>query len=268
MRFGKPDWSLQNELNSIQDLSKLFEFYLFCVTKEHVLNCSRQFNGGLIASPIDGTNDSRFVFQINEEIQAELLYEPNIFYADAEDAWLPNYRNTEAWKRKASRYINMGDNTASSIYNDGFKRRVDSRNVQKMYRIRRTPDIVLLLKSGISETMLIMDAKYMVSQKAFHEAMPECVMKYLHGIHLNSNGQNNSLALMIVNPDEEDITRHFHHDEYSIFGNKVVTPAIMTASIDVSKAHKLDSTIQRRYFPYIRAYGFKNYKARVRCNQK
>ncbi|MFH4347186.1 hypothetical protein WAJ13_22275, partial [Acinetobacter baumannii] len=82
-----------------------------------------------------------------------------------------------------------------------------------MYRIRRTPDIVLLLKSGISETMLIMDAKYMVSQKAFHEAMPECVMKYLHGIHLNSNGQNNSLALMIVNPDEEDITRHFHHDE-------------------------------------------------------
>lgn len=248
MRFGKPDWSLQNELNSIQDLSKLFEFYLFCVTKEHVLNCSRQFNGGLIASPIDGTNDSRFVFQINEEIQAELLYEPNIFYADAEDAWLPNYRNTEAWKRKASRYINIGDNTASSIYNDGFKRRVDSRNVQKMYRIRRTPDIVLLLKSGISETMLIMDAKYMVSQKAFHEAMPECVMKYLHGIHLNSNGQNNSLALMIVNPDEEDITRHFHHDEYSIFGNKVVTPAIMTASIDVSKAHKLDSTIQRNIF--------------------
>ena len=43
--------------------------FLFCVTKEHVLNCSRQFNGGLIASPIDGTNDSRFVFQINEEIQ-------------------------------------------------------------------------------------------------------------------------------------------------------------------------------------------------------
>ncbi|MFH4347355.1 hypothetical protein WAJ13_23140, partial [Acinetobacter baumannii] len=37
MRFGKPDWSLQNEVNSIQDLSKLFEFSLFCVTKEYVL---------------------------------------------------------------------------------------------------------------------------------------------------------------------------------------------------------------------------------------
>ncbi|MFH3574956.1 hypothetical protein WAI05_21680, partial [Acinetobacter baumannii] len=28
----------------------------------------------------------------------------------------------------------------------------------------------------------------------------------------------------------------------------MVTPAIMTASIDVSKAHKLDSTIQRNIF--------------------
>lgn len=249
MRFGSPDWSLQNELNSIQDLSKLFEFYLFCVTKEHVMNCSRQFNGGLIASPIDGSNDSRFVFQVNDQIQAELLYEPNIFHADADDAFLPNYRNTEAWKRKESRYgAKIEPSSTSYGRNDNFRLRVDRPNVQKMYRIRRTPDVVLRLKNGSEESLLIIDAKYMITPKAFHEAMPECVMKYLHGIHLGATGQNASIGLMIVNPDEEDITRHYHHDEYSIFGSKVVTPAIMTASIDVARAHKLGSTIQRDLF--------------------
>jgi len=250
MRFGSPDWSLQNELNSIQDLSKLFEFYLFCVTKEHVLNCSLQFNGGLIASPIDGSNDSRFVFQMNDEIQAELLYEPNIFHADTEDAVLPLYRNTEAWKRgRDNRYmVSKGEHSSVDARKDGFKLRVDHRNTQKNRRFHRSPDVVLRMKNGINESLLIIDAKYMTSQKAFYEAMPECVMKYLHGIHIAATGQNTSIGLMIVNPDEEDITRHFHHDEYSIFSSKPVTPAIMTASIDVAKAHKLDSTIQRNIF--------------------
>lgn len=252
LRFGSPDWSLQNELNSIQDLSKLFEFYLFCVTKEHVLNCSRRFNGGLIASPIDGSNDSRFVFQVNDKIQAELLYEPNIFHADADDALLPNYRNTEAWKRKESRYgSNVEPSSTNYGRNDSFRPRIDRQNVQKMYRIRRTPDIVLRFKTGSEESLLIMDAKYMITPKAFHEAMPDCVMKYLHGIHVRETGQNTAIGLMIVNPDEEDITRHYHHDEYSIFGSKVVTPAIMTASIDVARAHKIGSTIQRNLFRLI-----------------
>ena len=69
------------------------------MTKEHVLNYARQFNGGLIASPIDGSDDSRFVFKFNEDIMAELLYEPNIFNSmNEDDALLPDYCNTEAWK--------------------------------------------------------------------------------------------------------------------------------------------------------------------------
>lgn len=250
MRFGSPDWSLQNELNSIQDLSKLFEFYLFCVTKEHVLNYSLQFNGGLIESPIDGSNDSRFVFQMNDEIQAELLYEPHIFHADVDDAILPSYRNTEAWKQgQDNRYMeSKGEHSSVDARKDGFKLRVDYRNTQKHRRFRRSPDVVLRMKNKSNESLFIMDAKYMTSQKAFYEAMPECVMKYLHGIHIASTGQNPSIGLMIVNPDEEDITRHFHHDEYSIFGSKPVIPAIMTASIDVAKAHKINSTIQRNIF--------------------
>lgn len=250
-RFGTPDWSLQNELNSIQDLSKLFEFYVFCVTKEHVLNCSLQYHGGLIESPIDGTNDSRFVFQINQQIRAELLYEPNIFCnANQDDDLLPLYINTEAWKNKSdSRNLSKEYDSYNLIRKKhGFLLRVDGARVQKMYRMRRTPDIVLRLINDDQESLLMMDAKYMTTHKAFHFAMPECTMKYLHGIHVGATGKNNSIGLMIVNPDEDDLTIHYHRNEYSIFGNHPVTPAMMTAAIDVANSHNLGSTIQKNIF--------------------
>jgi len=253
-RFGTPDWSLQNELNSIQDLSKLFEFYLFCVTKEHVMNYSQQFHGGLIESPIDGTNDSRFIFQVNEDIKAELLYEPDIFYSDnQEDALLPLYKNTEAWNNKTdTRNLSPEYDSFAQIRNkNGFQLRVDGSRVQKIFRIRRAPDIILRFVNGEQESLLIMDAKYMTTHKAFHVAMPTCAMKYLHGIHVKNNGQNNSIGLIIVNPDEDDLTIHYHHNEYSIFGNYPVTPAIMTAAIDVARAHNLGSTIQKNLFRFM-----------------
>lgn len=245
LRFGNPDWSLQNELNSLQDLSKLFEFYLFCVTKEHVLNCSRQFNGDLVASPIDGSNDNSFIFQFGNELKAELLYEPNIFQSDASDATLPMYRNTEAWK---DGYYHRGFIAKPDGRKNGFLLRRNTETTKKNLRFRRSPDIVLRLIGRERESILIIDAKYMTSKKAFYEEMPQCVMKYLHGIQIGQTGENTSIGLMIVNPDEEDITRHFHHDEYSIFGPRTITPAIMTASIDVAKAHKFESTIQRNIF--------------------
>jgi len=88
----------------------------------------------------------------------------------------------------------------------------------------------------------------MTSEKAFHEAMRDCMIKYLHGIHFTATGENKTIGLMIVNPDEQDVTHHFHHDEYTIFGSMPVTPCVMTASIDISKAHHLNSTIQRNIF--------------------
>ena len=259
-RFGTPDWSLQNELNSIQDLSKLFEFYLFCVTKEHVMNCSQQFHGGLIESPIDGTNDSRFVFQVNEQIRAELLYEPDIFYSTKQDdALLPLYTNTEAWKNKTDTRSLPSEYDSYGRIRDkyGFLLRVDGLRTHKTYRMRRAPDILLRLMNGNQESLLIMDAKYMTTHKAFHVAMPECAMKYLHGIHIGATGQNNSIGLMIVNPDEDDLTIHFHHNEYSIFGNHPVTPAIMTAAIDVANAHNLGSTIQKNIFRFMELMALK-----------
>ncbi|HAV5391115.1 TPA: hypothetical protein JI093_06305 [Acinetobacter baumannii] len=235
MRFGTPDWSLQNELNSIQDLSKLFEFYLFCVSKEHILNFAKQYKGGISESPLDGSNDSRFIFKFGDGYKIELFYELDIYEKDVNDALLMEYRNTEAWK---------------PISNRNYRLRRDNLKTSKSFRYRRTPDVVVRLSKSDKDSLLLMDAKYMNSDKAFREAMPECVMKYIHGIH-KKNGINTSIGLMIVNPDEKNFIRHFHHDRYSIFGDSPVFPAIMTTSIDVASGHKYQSPLQQSIFKLI-----------------
>ena len=235
MRFGTPDWSLQNELNSIQDLSKLFEFYLFCVSKEHILNFVKQYRGCISESPLDGSKDSRFIFKFGNGYKIELFYELDIFEKDVSDALLSQYRNTEAWK---------------PISNKNFKLRRDNLKTTKLFRYRRTPDVVMRLSRDEKDSLLLIDAKYMNSDKAFREAMPECVMKYIHGIHIE-NGTNTSIGLMIVNPDEKNFIRHFHHDRYSIFGDTPVLPAIMTTSIDVALGHKYQSPLQKSIFRLI-----------------
>jgi hypothetical protein len=50
---------------------------------------------------------------------------------------------------------------------------------------------------------------------------------------------------MIVNPDEAGKTKHYHHHEYSIYGQYPVMPAIMVSSIQVGSAHREESNIKR-----------------------
>ena len=75
--------------------------------------------------------------------------------------------------------------------------------------------------------------------------LPELTMKYVHGIHRQTNGDNSTIALIIVNPNEAATTRHFHHYDYSIYGTNPVTPALLVSSIDVAAAHEPDSNFRR-----------------------
>ena len=36
---------------------------------------------------------------------------------------------------------------------------------------------------------------------------------------------------MIVNPSESCETRHFHHEKYSIYGTRPITPALLVSSL-------------------------------------
>jgi len=72
-------------------------------------------------------------------------------------------------------------------------------------------------------------------------------MKYIHGIHHKDTGQNHSVALMIINPtsDLKERTRHFHSDNYSIFGMHPVTPALLVSSLDFNNAETDESEFSK-----------------------
>ncbi len=229
-RHGAPDWSFQDELNSIKDIPRLFEYYLLCVTKHHLENM------GTPDVPVtqEYTKESSDIFEYKwGETKIRLMYEPQIWMAGHTQINSMNLVNTEGWTT-----INRENNywpNAKLLKPRGSTGRNSN----------RCPDLMIeISQENNNSSHIIIDAKYTDSKKAFITELPSLTMKYIHGIHQRNSHKNQTRALMIVNPDEKAHTKHFHHDDYSIYGRYPVTPALMVTSIDVSKAHESNSNIR------------------------
>ncbi|TNZ29962.1 hypothetical protein CGK50_24845, partial [Vibrio parahaemolyticus] len=67
------------------------------------------------------------------------------------------------------------------------KGKVTIRSSQHKYS-HRCPDIVIEVRNENKPSKLIvLDAKYTYPTLAFSKYLPECTMKYVHGIHNRSN---------------------------------------------------------------------------------
>lgn len=223
-RYGAPDWSFQDELFSIQSIPRLFEYYLLCVIKRH-----------LKESTIEGSsfNDEPEVPDIfvysGIDVTVKLMYEPDIWSVGHASAVDQDLVNTEGW----TVYYGRGDVKISKRGSFGG-------------RANRCPDIVIQLATkGQPRKYVIIDAKYTDNSRAYLNYLPELTMKYVHGIQRQGSGVNPTVALIIVNPSEEPVTRHFHHHDYSIYGKYAVTPALLVSSIDVSAAHEPGSNFRK-----------------------
>ena len=222
-RYGAPDWSFQDELFSIQSIPRLFEYYLFCIVKHHL--SSHQGNFVLIE---EGLDSDVFDYE-GSEVSIRLMYEPEIWMTGHSSAAGQDLVNTEGWTTK---------------YGQG-ETKISRRGSFGPWA-NRCPDIVIKLDNGKHPSKyIIIDAKYTDNGRAFLNYLPELTMKYVHGIHRQTNGDNSTIALIIVNPNEAATTRHFHHYDYSIYGANPVTPALLVSSIDVAAAHEPDSNFRR-----------------------
>lgn len=76
-RFGAPDWSLQEELFSIKDIPKLFEYYLLFLIKDH-FDKLPSVRGMTISSTTDAINDNDFEYAW-DGFQLSIRYEPKIW---------------------------------------------------------------------------------------------------------------------------------------------------------------------------------------------
>jgi hypothetical protein len=212
--YGQPDWSAQKELNSITNIPKLFEYYLFAVLQYHLEETTEEAS----------MKEDCFEYQ-QGKTQVRLRYEPKFWVVN--DSRVNFLVNTEGWAE---------NNKKTKL----FERKPNSQHSN------RSPDFTIeICHNNQKPTYFIIDAKYKKTNAAFKD-LSELTMKYLHGIHENKTGINLSEALMVVNPCEKgEITKHFHHKDYSIYGDYPVTPALMVTSIDVSKAHEKSSNLRQ-----------------------
>jgi hypothetical protein len=210
-RFGAPDWSVQEELFSIQSIPKLFEYYLLFLIKYHFDNVRLLgMKLDLINSPIMERNNFEYDWG---GYTVRLTYEMKAWTHDHASSAGADIINTEGW-------------TINPANGD-----LKPRGQHGPYS-NRSPDMIVCISTPTGEKkQLVLDAKYTTSKKAFTHYLPELTMKYLHGIHEKNTGKSLSSGLMIVNPSDYCETRHFHHSRYSIYGASPVTPALLVSSV-------------------------------------
>lgn len=205
-RFGSPDWSVQDELLSIQSIPKLFEYYSLFYIKAVL---EKKY---ISKSVIDPTSETlSFSFNFKKDLTLNLLYEPKYWMAKHSLADLRGLVNTEGW----------------TIYNGKVSKRSSSGRFSN-----RSPDFVIKISNSFdNEKFIILDAKYTYSDKAFAHYLPDLTLKYLHGLGSISNTQNQISGLMILNPDERSQVRDFHNSTFDIFSETPAMPFLLCASV-------------------------------------
>lgn len=218
-RFGKPDWSVQEELLSIQSIPKLFEYYSLFYMREILAQ-----HIGSKSVPISVNESVSFVFDLNNGVNLSLIYEPKYWMAKHPMADLRNLVNSEGW----------------TVYN----RKITPRSsVGKLSN--RCPDFVVQIcaNNGISK-YIILDAKYTSTDKSFMDYLPELTLKYLHGLHVVSNVNNSIAGMMILNPDDTPLVRDFHSNAFDIYSDKPAMPFLICASITPGEEFTNDSSFR------------------------
>ncbi|CAG9424669.1 nuclease domain-containing protein [Providencia alcalifaciens] len=205
-RFGSPDWSVQEELLSIQSIPKLFEYYSLFYIKTIL---ERKYNSNFSSEPV--SESLLFSINIEKGLKLSLFYEPKYWMVNHPKVDFRGLINTEGW----------------TTYNGKVSKRSSSSRFSN-----RSPDFVIKINDNYkNEKYIILDAKYTYSDKAFTQYLPDLTLKYLHGLHSISNIKNIITGLMILNPDEESKVRDFHHSNFDVFSEKPALPFLLCGAI-------------------------------------
>ncbi|MBJ8423640.1 hypothetical protein KTI96_10070 [Acinetobacter bereziniae] len=221
-KLGSPDWSLQEELNSIRDIPKLFEYYCLLLTKRSLDNILNNYIPSSIQGSFTEKINDNYLSYTNTESSIDLYYEPKIWSDKNIDSIIPSLINSEAWIIDKNQILPRKNTYVGT----------KSRN--------RCPDIVIRLKNSNSEKYIIIDAKYTNSFLSWKTYLPELAMKYIHGIH-NKSGSNSTLALIILNPDEKGFTRHYLDHDFTIYGENTVYPSLFNSILDVMQSNEIET---------------------------
>lgn len=218
---GEVDWTAYENLFAIESIPTLFESYCYFRVVESL---NRYFVPIVASNTINSTLKLEFIDDVGNEIFLE--------------------REPEYWTMRHSSKHKQG-----IVNSEGY-----TLNIREQYysfhsrsqsgdNSKRQPDIVIqIIRPNREVQLLVIDAKYTSSQKAFIHYLPELTMKYVHGIHLPRQEKLTVTSLTILFPDNEraQFISH-HHKEMGVFGDHPVEPNLQALGLILDSKREEDT---------------------------
>jgi hypothetical protein len=243
-QMGRADWSDEKALVGVRSIDELYEY--FCLYKlvdameKLGFRRSNAFPAAETYSSMtqqDGVPDSVYRFE-RGRISMTLYYEKEIRSPRHKDARDDLYFNVEGW--------------IWDMYRKKGKR--------TRFNSKRVPDYILEISANGSHSgnrrlpervLAVFDAKYSAADTVFFEKLPMLVMRYVHGISGREGGISPVISLYLLHPKdtEQEIpvepVRSFYTDEYDLFGDKAVIPALGAAEVDPASVWDISNLVKR-----------------------
>ncbi|EKO3791133.1 hypothetical protein HAR83_000490 [Vibrio metschnikovii] len=206
---SSPDWSVYENLFAIKSIPILFESYSYYRVAETL---------------------SKF-FKSNQKI--------GTYWEDQFGNEITLFREPVYWMNRNN---NVSD--ANFINTEGLVVKDDNvleRSHTHKYS-HRCPDIVIEIKKPDNQRILqVLDAKYTSDRLAVKRYLPECTMKYVHGIHLKGSGKTVVSSMTILFPSEQGNLHCFHSDEHNVLSNNPITPSLQCVGLELDKSEHNDN---------------------------
>ncbi|MGI9280965.1 MAG: DUF2357 domain-containing protein [Endozoicomonas sp.] len=198
------DWRSHQLFLAINAMPKLFEYYTVLRVKRWCIESSNAEYNKPIGSMWRGNIYDKDI---------SLFYEP--LY------WMVGHSN-------AGEIVNTEHRSEVSSRSDRLGK---SRNYEYS---RRSPDIVLEVKEeGKASILLVLDAKYTSRSLAFNQYLPDCTMKYVHGLS-GWDSRQAVKAMIILYPDVDDKFMDLHVAPFNVFGQYSQIPALGAQALSLS----------------------------------
>ena len=162
--------------------------------------------------------------------------------------WQDKYGNEIILIREPTYWMPLNKNISDSrfINSEGLtvtKTEVKARSHTHKYS-HRCPDIVIEVKQLNGEFKLaVLDAKYTTELIASEKRLPECTMKYVHGIHQKGTGKTVVDSMTILFPDQSSPFNSFHVKEHDLFSLNPITPSLQCLGVELSDTPKDNLTL-------------------------
>ena len=215
--LGSPNWDSLLSFSGVKSIDQIYENYCF-----HKLIEALDANG--FTTKYDYIDEevkcSEYSHHENKNFCVKLYYERE--FHPQEYATYDDYYNIERWNSS-----------------------VKKRNPHHAYS-KRIPDFTLVVSKKdkpSSSTLIIFDAKYTTHNFALKKYLPECVMKYVHGIASHTGGRSPVVIFYIMFAGCDDIHNisqaalHYADENYDIYSNSAQIPCI--GAIEVSPRERL-----------------------------